>query len=41
MIPIEVAVRALQKLFQSFTGRELPAPKAKELIEHTQSEVAK
>lgn len=37
-ISLEVAVRALQRLYKTFTGRDLPATNAKELLEQTRNE---
>jgi len=37
-IPLEAAVRALQQMFEAFTGRKLPTPNAKMLIEQIPTE---
>ena len=35
LVPEALAIKALQKLFRAFTGRELPYAKAKLLLEQT------
>ena len=41
MIPIEIAILALQRLFKAFSGVDLPMEKARELIEQTKNEPTK
>jgi len=40
-VPVDVAVLALQRLFEAFTGLMLPVAKAKELLEQTKKEGAR
>jgi hypothetical protein len=37
-IPIELAVRALQRMFHTFSGVDLPEENAKALLEQTKNE---